>query len=120
MGFWRKDVIQPALGRELAEAEAEQWAILARDGDNAHAYFALGALAFLRGDRWGAVSFYRRALELSPSWARAHVELGRVYVVQGLYDRAWKHAQEAEKLGDRSLVEQLERYPEVTQPPRSS
>jgi hypothetical protein len=42
--------------------------------------------------------------------------LGRIYAVRGNHDLALRHAREAERLGDASLLRQLERYPAVTQP----
>lgn len=111
MSFWRKQVIQPALASDVEVAEGEQRAILDRDPQNAGAYSALGTLANFRGDRDAAVKLYQKALDLDASRAEAHVGLGRICVVRGLYTEAWKHAREAERLGDRSLVAQLERYP---------
>lgn len=113
MTFWRKEVIQPSLDRDVEEAAREQQAILEREPTNPRAYFALGTLCHFRGQADAAISFYLRAIELDPTYGAPHVSLGRIYGVRGLYELAWKHAREAERLGDRSLVEQLERYPNV-------
>jgi hypothetical protein len=51
MGLWRDEVIQPALDRDLAQAIAEQQAILERDARNAGAHYALGTLCQFQGDR---------------------------------------------------------------------
>ncbi|HEV3275194.1 MAG TPA: tetratricopeptide repeat protein [Terriglobia bacterium] len=111
MGLWRKEVIQPALDRDLERAIAEQQAILLRDARNAGAHYALGALCQLKGDRDAAVRYFRKAIEFDSAYAAPHVSLGRIYAVEGDYDAAWRHAREAERLGDRSLAEQLARYP---------
>ena len=113
MSFWRSQVIQPALDADIEAAVREQQAILVRDPKNAPAHFALGTLAHFRGETALAITYFLRAIELDPSLAAAHVSLGRIYVVQGRDDDAWKQVREAELLGDSSLVEQLERYPRV-------
>lgn len=114
MAFWRDQVIQPALDSDVEAAIREQQAILERDPQNAPAHFALGTLAYFRGQVDSAVAHFLHAIELDPAYAAPHVSLGRIEVVRGQYDEAWKHAREAERLGDRSLVEQLERYPHAT------
>jgi tetratricopeptide (TPR) repeat protein len=113
MSFWRKQVIQPTLDRDVDTAIAEQRIILERDPRNPQAHFALGALHYSRGEAERAMAFYRKAIELDPMYAAPHVTLGRIYAVRGRYELAWKHAREAERLGDRSLVDQLGRYPNV-------
>ena len=110
MSFWRRDIIQPALHHAIQAEMAEQFAILGREPDNARAHFALGTLNHFQGGTEEAIRLYLRAIELDPSYAAPHISLGRIYAVKGLYDEAWKHAREAERLGDRSLVAQLERY----------
>ena len=111
--FWRREVIQPALDRDLDSALAEQRAILERDPENAPAHFALGTLSYLQGRTDEAMVLLLRAIELNPAYAAPHLSLGRIYAVRGAHELAWKHAREAERLGDRSLVEQLERYPNL-------
>ncbi len=114
MGFWRKDVIQPALDRDLDTVIAEQRALLERGPHNAKAHFALGTYEHFRGNTDLAIGLFRKAIELDPSFAAPHVSLGRIYAVQEKYDLAWQHAREAARLGNRELVEQLERYPKLT------
>ncbi len=113
MSFWRDKVIHPSLDRDPAAAAAEQRAILERDPRNPKANFVLGTICHMQGEIDAAIGFYLKAIELDARYAAPHVGLGRIYAVRGLYDLAWKHAREAERLGDRSLVEQLERYPNV-------
>jgi len=111
MRLWRDEVIQPALDHDIEAAICEQRAILERDPRSAPAHFALGTLFHFCGDRSTAVDFFRKALELDPAYAAPHVSLGRILAVEGNYEEAWKHARAAERLGDRSLAEQLARYP---------
>jgi Flp pilus assembly protein TadD len=113
VSFWRKQVIEPALDRDAEAAVREQQAILRRNPRDAKAHFALGELCHLRGETGPAMDFYIRAIELDATYAAPHSSLGRIYAVRGDYDLAWQHAREAERLGDRSLVEQLERYPKL-------
>jgi len=110
MGLWRDEVIQPALDSDLEQAIAEQQAILQRDARNAGAHYALGLLCQFKGDRSATVEYFRKAIELDSNYAAPHVSLGRIFAIDGDYDAAWRHAREAERLGDRSLVEQLRRY----------
>jgi len=110
MAFWRKRLIQPALDSDIEAAAAEQRALLERDPEDPRAHFALGTLSHFRGETDAAVALFLRAIDLDPAYAAPHVSLGRIYAVERRYDEAWKHAREAERLGDRSLVEQLERY----------
>jgi tetratricopeptide (TPR) repeat protein len=114
MSFWRGTVIQPALNADLHATVHEQKEILRRDPANPHAYFALGTLAHFRGDTEGAILFFLKAIELDPAYAAPHISLGRIYAIKESYELAWKHARQAERLGDRSLLEQLERYPAAT------
>lgn len=111
MALWRDEVIQPALDRDVEAAIAEQQAILRQNARNAGAHFALGTLTYFKGDRDAALAHFRKAIELDPDYAAPHVSLGRILAVAGQNEEAWEHACEAARLGDRSLLEQLQRYP---------
>jgi tetratricopeptide (TPR) repeat protein len=110
MSFWRSEVVQPVLDRDIEEAIAEQQAILQNNARNAGAHFALGTLTYFKGDADAAADYFRRAIELDPNYAAPRVSLGRILAVQGDHQAAWEHAHAAERLGDRSLRELLERY----------
>ncbi|HMD86937.1 MAG TPA: tetratricopeptide repeat protein [Terriglobia bacterium] len=111
--FWRKEVIQPALSRDVEAAVAEQQSILANDPNNAHACFALATLSHFKGEIEQAVQYFEKAIDIDPTYAAPHVSLGRLYALRGEYQQAWKHARAAEALGARDLVEMLERYPNL-------
>jgi tetratricopeptide (TPR) repeat protein len=61
---------------ELAEARAELERILASDAATANLWFAYGLVCQDAHDTATAITAYRRALELSPELAEAHVNLG--------------------------------------------
>lgn len=111
--FWRANVIQPALDRNVEAAVAEQHSLLAIDPNNANACFALGTLRQFQGDIKQAIQYFQKSLEVDSSNAAPHLSLGRIYAVRGDYEQAWKHARAAEALGARDLVEMLERYPNL-------
>ncbi len=112
--FWRDNVIQFSLNHDVDLAVAEQQAILAKDPNNANAYFALGTLYHFRGSTDQALQYFEQSIELDPANPAPHLSMGRIYAVRGEYDFAWKHARAAEALGARELVELLERYPRKT------
>ena len=111
--FWRDNVIQPALNRDVEAAVAEQQAILANDPTNADAYYALGTLRHFQGATEQAIQYFQKAIELDSSNPGPHLSLGRIYAVRGEYEKAWKHARAAEALGARDVVEMLSRYPNL-------
>jgi Flp pilus assembly protein TadD len=111
--FWREQVVQPCLSNDVDNAVAEQKAILAKDPNNAKAYYALGTLSHFKGEIDQAMQYFRKSIELDPADAAPHLSLGRLYAVRGKYEAAWKHARAAEALGARDLVEMLERYPNL-------
>ncbi len=111
--FWADEVIPTILNRDVEQVKAEQEALIrARPGD-ARPYSHLGVLLHFQGRTTEALHHFEKAVELDPVFAEPHVHMGRIYIVQGNLELARRHAHEAEKLGDRSLVEQLARYPNV-------
>ncbi len=111
--FWREEVIQPGLNRDVEAAVAEQQTILANDPNNAQAYFALGTLSHFQGEIERAMQYFQKSIELDPANAAPHLSLGRIYALRGEYQLAWKHARAADALGARDLAEMLERYPNL-------
>jgi len=119
MTFWRNEVAQPVLDEDVARAIAEQRAILAGDPHSAAAHFALGTLLHFSGDTAAAVRSFEQAIECDPDYAAPHVSLGRILAVRGDSEAAWLHARAAERLGDWSLRDQLQRYPDATRRSRT-
>lgn len=91
------------------EIEAQK-RFLEENPDNAKAYFNLGDLYYFQGKVETAIDSYTKALEIDPNLSEAHKNLSEIYAVREQYDLAWKHAQSAERLGNRKLVEMLRRY----------
>ncbi len=114
--FFRRDVVDFAIGKDLDSAIAEQLARIDRDPQEAEPYCALGVFFRMQGRIEDAIQVHQRALELDPSYALPHRELGQIYAVQEHYEKAWRHAREAARLGDRSLLELLERYEKTSGP----
>jgi len=56
-----------------------------------------------------AIRFFHGLVEIDPTFGFAHASLCRCYALEGRYDLAWKHAQEADRLGDSSAIENLRR-----------
>jgi tetratricopeptide (TPR) repeat protein len=110
MSFWRREVVQPVLDRDIDVNIAQQSAILEHNPRNAPAHFALGTLYYYCGNRQAAIEHFEQAIHLDPTYSAPHVSLGRILAVDGHEQEAWEHARAAEQCGDRSLMEQLERY----------
>jgi Flp pilus assembly protein TadD len=108
-GFWR-ETVEFALDRDVAEEIERQRAILNRHPENARAAFDLAVLLNSQGRREEAIALYRKALALDSKMARAHKNLGEIYVAVDRLDLAWTEAERAAECGDRSLLEMLERW----------
>ncbi|MCZ6491980.1 MAG: tetratricopeptide repeat protein [Acidobacteria bacterium] len=115
-GFFRKEVIEPALDEETERHILEQQAAIEADTVAAKPHHNLGALYRLQGKTAQAEEEFRKALSLDPTSAESHIALGQMCVVREDYQAAWLHAKEAAKLGDPQLLKLLERYPGVTRP----
>jgi tetratricopeptide (TPR) repeat protein len=111
--FWRDQVIQGSLQRDVDDAFREQQDILFSDPRNPQAHFALGTLAHFMGKTQEAIDYFRKAIEYDPAYAAPHVSLGRIHAVRGDFELAWKHARAAEELGSRELVELFTKYPKA-------
>lgn len=111
--FWREQVIQSSLQRDVDAAIQEQESILAADPRSPQAHFALGTLAHFMGKTQEAIDCFMKAIAYDPSYSMPHVSLGRIYAIRGDYDLAWQHAREAERLGNRELLDLFEKYPKA-------
>jgi len=110
MSFWRKDVIDFALGDETRRQMAEQRAWIEREPSNPRPYYHLAQFYRIEGRQDEALGLLLEAVRLDPSFAAAHVSLAEIYIVRADYDAARRHAQLAEENGDSTAAEQLRRW----------
>jgi cytochrome c-type biogenesis protein CcmH/NrfG len=110
VGFWRKEVIQPALDRETRRHVDEQRAWIAREPGNPRPYFNLARLYRMEGRQDEALALLLEAVRLDAHFAEAHISLAEIYAIREDYPAAWRHARAAEGAGDARAVELLGRY----------
>ncbi|HUY12273.1 MAG TPA: hypothetical protein VMX16_01420 [Terriglobia bacterium] len=110
MNFWREHVIQPALDAGIDEEIQSQHSVLGQDPTSAKAWFGLGSLYHVRGNKKEAMDCFLHSIEIDSGFSAAHVAVGRLYAVEGNLNLAWEHARQAERQGDNSLCEQLSRH----------
>ncbi len=115
-GFFRKEVIEPALDDETERHIREQQEAIEANPAAARPHHNLGVLYRLQGRTAQAQEQFQEALSLDPHSAESHIELGQMCVIGEDYQAAWFHAKEAARLGDPQLLQLLERYPGVTRP----
>ncbi len=101
------------LANDVNDAVREEEGLIETFPGDARPYFRLGVLFYFQGKEKKAVDCFKKCIKLNPEIADPHIHLGRLHAMNENYDLAWKYAFEAEKLGDPSLREQLERYPNV-------
>jgi TolB-like protein/DNA-binding winged helix-turn-helix (wHTH) protein/Tfp pilus assembly protein PilF len=82
------------------DAEALEFAGRARDLDpvSPNVWQNLGLVHYLAGRYDHAITQFREALDLDPSYGQAHVMLGRTYAAKGLPDRAVQELERAKGL----------------------
>lgn len=110
MSFWRKELIDVALGQETVRHIEEQRAWIAREPVNPRPYKNLAQLYRIEGRQEEALGLLLEAVRLDSAFAEAHIELAQIYAVRDDVRAAWRHARAAESAGNRSAVELLERY----------
>jgi thioredoxin-like negative regulator of GroEL len=120
VSFWRKEVIDFALGQETARHIEEQRAWIAREPSNPQPYKNLAQLYRVEGRQEEALGLLLEAVRLDHGFAAAHVELAEIYAIRGDARSAWRHARAAESSGNRRALELLERHgvPEETSRPQ--
>ena len=111
--FWREEVISNVLSNDVDEAVREEEGIIEEFPSEARPYFRLGILFYFQGKKQQAVDCFEKCIKLNPEIVGPHIHLGRLHAMNQNYELAWKYAFKAEKLGDSSLREQLERYPNI-------
>lgn len=110
MSFWRKEVIDFALGQDTELRMQEQKAWIAAEPGNARPYYQLGLLCRMQHQRDAALGLLLHAISLDPELAPAHGALSEMYAASGDLERARHHAARAEALGDPATAEQLRRH----------
>jgi tetratricopeptide (TPR) repeat protein len=100
-----------ALDRDVELEIERQREALAADPRSAAAHYNLGLLLYSQGHVTEAIAEYEAAIECDPLSARSNRSLGEAYVGLGNFEQAKKFATRAAELGDRSLLEMFERYP---------
>jgi cytochrome c-type biogenesis protein CcmH/NrfG len=110
MSFWRKDVVDFALGDETRRQMAEQRAWIEREPTNPRPYYHLAQFCRIEGRQDDALGLLLEAVRLDPAFAAAHVSLAEIYIIRADCDAARRHAQLAEQNGDPSAADQLRRW----------
>jgi tetratricopeptide (TPR) repeat protein len=110
VSFWRKEVIDFALGRETLRHTEEQKAWIAREPRNPVPYKNLAQLYRIQGRQDEALGLLLEAVRLDDGFAEAHACLAEIYAVRDDRPAAWRHARAAERRGEPRAVELLSRY----------
>jgi tetratricopeptide (TPR) repeat protein len=97
----------------LGERVEKLRALLARDADDATAWFGLGRALFELGKADEAVEPFRRAIALDPNYTAAHRDLGRALLESGAPGEAIEVLQGALELAQRTGDLQTGRETEV-------
>jgi len=92
-----------AVGERHAQARREARTALALDSTLAEGHAALGYVLLQTADWEGADAAFRRAIELSPSYAIAHAWLAELLAAQGRHREAWQTIERALALEPLSL-----------------
>ena len=109
MSFWRKEVIDFALGRETQAAIDQQRAWILREPASPKPYYHLAQLYRVACKPEEALGLLLEAVRLDPTFAEAHASLAEIYVLREDYPSAWRHARLAEANGIPRVVEMLTR-----------
>jgi cytochrome c-type biogenesis protein CcmH/NrfG len=110
MNFWRKEVVDFALSQETQRHIAEQRSWIEREPANPLPYKNLAQLYRIEGRQDEALGLLLEAVRLDPAFADAHVELAQIYAIRADHRAAWNHAHAAERHGNPTAVDLLERY----------
>ena len=110
MGFWRKEVIDFALGHETRLQMDEQRAWIAREPANPRPYYHLAQFYRIENRPEEALGLLLEAVRLDAGFADAHAALTELYAVRADYKAAWRHARLAESGGNPRGVELLTRH----------
>jgi len=105
--------------KKAAEAERLYLKDLQRNPDDLEALFGLGCVYALTGDLRRAVELWRRCIKLKPDWSEVHISLAWAYYKLGENEEAYRHVEEAYRLGARlrSQSQLLSRLLEMAERP---
>jgi len=109
MSWWRKEVIDFALDQDTARLIVEQKEWIARDPSHPAPFYHLALLYRMQGRQEDAMGLLLEAVRLAPDFGDAHASLAEIYAVRGAYPDAWRHAWQAEALGQPRAAEMLRR-----------
>lgn len=110
MGFWKKEVIAPALDHETRLHVEQQRAWIAREPANPNPYANLAQLYRMENRQDEALGLLLEAVRLDPDFGPAHASLAEIYAVRADYPAAWRHARLAGQNGEPRAVEMLQRH----------
>jgi cytochrome c-type biogenesis protein CcmH/NrfG len=110
MGFWRKEVIEPALDEATSREIAKQVDWIRREPGNAQPYYHLAQFYRMVNRQEEALGLLLESVRLDPALAAAHVSLAEIYAIRADYAAAWRHARAAESNGDSSAAGLLMRH----------
>jgi tetratricopeptide (TPR) repeat protein len=108
-----REVADFALSYDIERTIQEYERLIEADPRSAPAHFDLALFCHSSGRIERALSEFARALELDPEMSWAHVRLGEIYIARnaaGDDQRTRRHAEAAAQLGNRALLDLLERY----------
>jgi tetratricopeptide (TPR) repeat protein len=109
---WTRGLVDFALNRDVDAEIEQQRRILRAHPHSAKAHYDLGVLCYSQRRVADAVAEYEAAIDCDPLFAASYVRLGEICISIGNYERAGQYARKAATLGDRTLLEMFERYPD--------
>lgn len=108
-----REVADFALNYDIERTILEYEQFIKANPQSAQAHFDLGLFCYSSGQVERAIEAFTRAIELDPEMSWAHVRLGEIYIArnaEGDEEQAHRHAEAAAQLGNRVLIDLLERY----------
>ena len=103
-------IVSHVLDAYAEEHIAEQMAVLAANPDWAEGHYNLAQLYRTQGRQREAKEQLLIALEKDATLAEAHIALGEMYILENDLASARQYAEFAAALGNKRLLEQMQRY----------
>ena len=110
VAFFRKEVVEFALGEQTRKAVDEQRAAIAAEPANPRPYHNLALLYRLQDKPDEALGLLLEAVRLDPQFAEAHMALAEIYAVRGDMAAARRHAATAAARGAPQARQMLDRW----------